>query len=197
MNEKIAQALVDAEVVKFGEFTLASGDVSPIYVDLRVVPSFPESFQLIADELGKLASKIDFDKVAGAETAGIPYAAAIALKTNKPMIYVRKRPKRYGTQSSIEGIMNKDEKVVLVDDLATSGFSKLRFVDGIRADGGIIEDLIIVLDREQGCQESLDEKGVKVHCLITLRDLLKYMKTKTMITPEEYKKVLRYLEENK
>jgi len=197
MDEKIAQALVDAEVVKFGEFTLASGDVSPIYIDLRVIPSFPDAFQIIAEELGKLASKIKFDKLAGAETAGIPYAAAIALTNNKPMIYVRKRPKRYGTQSSIEGVMNKDEKVVLVDDLATSGYSKVKFIDGIRADGGIVEDLIIVLDREQGCKEALAEKGVKVHCLITLKDLLKYMKSNEIITPEDYKQVLRYLEENK
>ena len=132
---KIAKALVDANVVKFGEFTLASGAKSPIYVDLRIVPSFPEPFQLIADELAKAVKTLDINVVAGAETAGIPYAAAIALKANLPMVYVRKQPKGYGTMSMIEGVLNKDDRVVLVDDLATGGYSKLMFVEGIQKTG--------------------------------------------------------------
>lgn len=194
---KIAKALVDANVVKFGEFTLASGAKSPIYVDLRIVPSFPEPFQLIADELAKAVKTLDINVVAGAETAGIPYAAAIALKANLPMVYVRKQPKGYGTMSMIEGVLNKDDKVVLVDDLATGGYSKLRFIEGIQKAGALVNDVLIVLDREQGCKEALEEKGVTLHCLITLKELLKYMKSKELVTAEKYKEILRYLEENK
>ena len=194
---KIAKALVDANVVKFGEFTLASGAKSPIYVDLRIVPSFPEPFQLIADELAKAVKTLDINVVAGAETAGIPYAAAIALKANLPMVYVRKQPKGYGTMSMIEGVLNKDDKVVLVDDLATGGYSKLRFIEGIQKAGALVNDVLIVLDREQGCKEALEEKGVTLHSLITLKELLKYMKSKELVTAEKYKEILRYLEENK
>ena len=111
MNEKIAKALTDANVVKFGEFTLASNLVSPIYVDLRVLPSYLESFKTVTGELAKLVKKLKPDVVAGAETAGIPLSTAIALKTNIPMIYVRKRPKSYGTQEMIEGVLKKDAKV--------------------------------------------------------------------------------------
>lgn len=194
---KIAKALVDANVVKFGEFVLASGAKSPIYVDLRILPSFPEPFQLIADELAKAVKALDINVVAGAETAGIPYAAAIALKSSLPMVYVRKQPKGYGTMSMIEGVLNKDDKVVLVDDLATGGYSKLRFVEGIQKAGAIVNDVLIVLDREQGCKEALEEKGIALHSLITLKELLKYMKSKELVTAEKYKEILRYLEENK
>ena len=122
MNEKIAKALADANVVKFGEFTLASGINSPIYINLRVVPSYPESFAEVIEELSKAVKKIKPDVVAGAETAGIPLAAAISLKTKIPMIYVRKRPKGYGMNQLIEGELEEGKKAVLVDDMATNAF---------------------------------------------------------------------------
>jgi len=197
MNEKIAKALTDANVVKFGEFTLASNLVSPIYVDLRVLPSYLESFKTVTGELAKLVKKLKPDVVAGAETAGIPLSTAIALKTNIPMIYVRKRPKSYGTQEMIEGVLKKDAKVVLIDDMATNAFSKLKFIDGIRNSEGIVEDVVIVLDREQGGVESLAKENVKLHSLITLKELLSYMKENNMLDEDKYNEILNYLKQNK
>ncbi len=194
---KIAKALVDANVIKFGEFELASGAKSPIYIDLRILPSFPKSFQLISDELTKIAKKLGIDVIAGAETAGIPYAASIALKANLPMVYVRKRPKGYGTNSMVEGLLTKGNKVVLVDDLATGGYSKLKFVEGIQQTGAEVKNVLIVLDREQGCKEALEEKGIALHKLITLKELLDYMKKNGLIEEERHKEVLKYLEENR
>lgn len=197
MNEAVAKALADANVVKFGEFKLASGLVSPIYVDLRILPSYPESMQAITAELSKVVKKIKPDVVAGAETAGIPLSTAISLKTKIPMIYVRKQPKSYGRQEQIEGILEKGQKVILIDDMATNAFSKLKFVDGIKASGGIVEDVLIVLDREQGGVEALAEKGVKLRCLITLKELLAYMKDNSLIDDNKYDGILDYLEKNK
>jgi uridine monophosphate synthetase len=197
MNEKIAKALADANVVKFGEFTLASGLVSPIYVDLRILPSYPDSMAAVTEELVKVVKKLKPDVVAGAETAGIPLSTAISLKTKIPMIYVRKRPKSYGRQEQIEGILKKDQKVILIDDMATNAFSKLKFVDGIKQSGGIVNDVLIILDREQGGVEALAEKGVKLHSLITLKELLAYMKDNNMIDDDKYNEVLDYLEKNK
>ena len=197
MNEKIAKALNDANVVKFGEFTLASGMISPIYVDLRVLPSFPESMESVTEELSKLIKKLKPDVVAGAETAGIPFSTAISLKTKIPMIYVRKRPKSYGTMEMIEGVLKKDEKVVLIDDMATNAYSKLKFIDGIKQSGGNVKDVIIVLDREQGGVEALSKEGVKLHSLITLKELLSYMKENNMIDKNKYNEILDYLEKNK
>ena len=197
MNEKIAKALTDANVVKFGEFTLASGNISPIYIDLRILPSYPETMATVTEELVKVVKKLKPDVIAGAETAGIPLSTAISLKTKIPMIYVRKRPKSYGTKEQIEGVLKKDSKVILVDDMATNAFSKIKFIEGIKYSGGIVEDVIIVLDREQGGVEALAEKGVKLHSLITLKELLNYMKDKNMLDESKYKEITDYLEQNK
>ena len=193
MNEQVAKALCDAEVVQFGVFEYASGRKGPIYVDLRKLPSYPESMGLVADELGKLCSKLDVDVVAGAETAGIPYAAFISLKTKLPMVYVRKRPKGYGTQSMIEGVLKKGQKTVLVDDLITSGHSKFIFLDGIDRAEAEIQDVIVVLDRGQGGKEMLADKGVELHSLITLKELLVYMNTKDLLDDEKYRDIIGYL----
>jgi uridine monophosphate synthetase len=197
MNEKIAKALTDANVVKFGEFTLASGLVSPIYVDLRVLPSYPDTMAAVTEELVKVIKKLKPDVVAGAETAGIPLAMAISLKTKIPMIYVRKRPKSYGRGEQIEGVLKKDAKVVLIDDMATNAFSKLKFIEGIKNSGGIVGDVVIVLDREQGGVESLAKENVKLHSLITLKELLDYMKDNNLIDDNKYNEVMKYLEQNK
>ena len=197
MNENAAKALVEANVVQFGEFTLASGIKSPIYVNLRVLPSYPDSMILISDELSKAVKKIKPDVVAGAETAGIPLSTAISLKTKIPMIYVRKKPKGYGMNQLIEGELKQGQKVVLVDDMATNAFSKLNFIQGIRQAGGVVNDVVIVLDREQGGADALAKENVKLHSLITLKELLGYMEGKGMIEEERYKEILGYLEKNK
>ena len=196
MNEKVAKALTDANVVKFGEFTLASGIVSPIYVDLRVLPSYPESMATITEELVKVVKKLKPDVVAGAETAGIPLSTAISLKTKIPMIYVRKRPKSYGTKEQIEGVLEKDAKVVLIDDMATNAFSKIKFIEGIKNSGGVVEDVVIVLDREQGGVEALAKENVKMQSLITLKELLSYMKDNGLVDENRYNETLDYLEKN-
>ena len=197
MNKKIAKALVDANVVKFGEFTLASGLVSPIYVDLRVLPSYPDSMIVVSEELAKVVKRLNPEVVAGAETAGIPLATAISLKTKIPMIYVRKQPKSYGTKEMVEGVLKKGAKSVLVDDMATNAFSKLKFINGIRQSGGVVENVVIVLDREQGGADALAKEGVKLHSLITLRELLGYMKENNMVDTKKYSETLEYLEKNK
>src|SRR3989338_5592171 len=197
MNEKIAKALSDANVVKFGKFTLASCLESPIYVDLRILPSYPDSMAAVTEELVKAIKKLKPDVVAGAETAGIPLATAISLKTKIPMIYVRKKPKTYGTMELVEGILKKGQKVILVDDMATNAFSKLNFIQGIRQAGGIVNDVVIVLDREQGGADALAKENVKLHSLITLKEQLNYMKDNNLIDDSKYNETLNYLEQNK
>jgi len=190
---KILEALARANVVKFGEFTLVSGDKSPIYVDLRMLPSYPEVFDAITTALADAASKTGAKRIGGMETAGIPLGAAMAIKLKKPMVYIRKKPKDYGTQSRIEGVLEKGESVVLVDDLMTKGTSKLDFVVPVREAGGVVKDIVIVLDREQGGKDALAAEGIKLHNLVTLKELLAYLFDKKKITKEQYDKVLAYL----
>jgi|TARA_B100001971_G_C18101204_1_gene488941 uridine monophosphate synthetase len=196
MNEKVAQALCDANVVKLGSFQLASGRESPVYIDLRILPSYPKAFKAVTDEFSALIKELKMDIVAGVETAGIPISTAISIKTKIPMIYVRRRPKGYGTNSMIEGIIDKGQKVVLIDDLITNGGSKLRFIDGVKQADAKVNDVAVILDRGQGGKEMLDGEGIKLHSLITLKELLGYMREHSLISKEEYTKVLEYLDQN-
>ena len=193
MNEKVAKALCDAKIMKFGLFSLASGRKSPVYVDVRVLPSSPGPFAIAIEELSKKVKELKVDAVAGAETAGIPIAAAIGLKAKIPMLYVRKRPKSNGTQSFIEGVLEKGQKVVLIDDMITDGKSKLRFIDGIKEEGAVCNDVLVILDREQGGTECLSAEGVALHSLITLKELLAYMKGNELVDEDNYKITMNYL----
>jgi len=193
MKDKLAKALCNANIMKFGLFSLASGRKSPVYVDVRVLPSSPASFSLAIDELVKKVKALKVDVVAGAETAGIPIAAAIALKAKLPMIYVRKRPKSYGTMSFIEGVLEKDQKAVLIDDMITDGKSKMRFIEGIKKEGAVCEDVLVILDREQGGTENLSAENLKLHSLITLKELLEYMKKNELVDEDNYNITMNYL----
>ena len=193
MKDKLAKALCDANVMKFGLFSLASGRKSPVYVDIRVLPSSPSAFATAIDALAKKVKELKVEVVAGAETAGIPLAAAIALKAKLPMIYVRKRPKSYGTRSFIEGVLEKDQKVVLIDDMITDGKSKTRFIEGIKQEGAVCEDVLVILDREQGGTDNLSAEGIKLHSLITLKELLEHMKNNKLLDEDNYNITMNYL----
>ena len=193
MNKKAAEALIKADVLKFGAFTLANGTVSPVYVDVRVLPSSPESFKIISKLLAKEAKKLGVDIVAGAETAGIPLAASMSVLSGLPMVYVRKHPKSHGTNSQIEGLLPEGKKVVLVDDMMTDGGSKLVFIEGLRNAKAVVQDVLIVLDREQGGSKTLESAGCRLHALITLKQLLKYMRKSNLIDETKYEEVLEYL----
>lgn len=193
MKDKLTKALCDANVIKFGLFSLASGRKSPVYVDIRILPSSPASFSVAIDELVKKVKELKVDVVAGAETAGIPIAAAIAIKAKLPMVYVRKRPKSYGTMSFIEGVLQKDQKVVLIDDMITDGRSKMRFIEGIRKEGAICEDVLVILDREQGGTDNLAGEGLKLHSLMKLKEMLEYMKKNGLADEDNYNITMNYL----
>lgn len=193
MNETVAKALCDANVVKFGQFTYVSGKKGPIYVDIRVLPSNPESMEKVSTEMASLIDTLNVDIVAGAETAGIPLAAVVAQKLKKPMLYIRKKPKAHGTKSKIEGVVSEGQKVVLVDDMITDGGSKLGFIEGIRNADAVIEDSVVVLDRGQGGSDTLEGVGVSLHSLITLKELLEYMRENNLVVEEKYRQVIDYL----
>ncbi len=196
-KERVLEALVNAGVVRFGEFTLVSGETSPIYVDLRVLPSYPREFEVVVNALSEIVKELNPDVVCGIETAGIPLATAIGIKLKKKIAYVRKKVKNYGTGSRVEGEIREGERVVLVDDLLTRGTSKVDFATALQEEGVEVQDVVVVLDREQGGEEVLVKKGMKLHKLATLRDLLSYMVDKKAISSEQYSEMLVYLGEGR
>jgi|ETNmetMinimDraft_2_1059921.scaffolds.fasta_scaffold06841_3 orotate phosphoribosyltransferase len=193
MSKEIAQSLNDAGVMKFGLFTLASNRTSPVYIDIRILPSTPKAFDAIVDALVEKVKALKVDVVAGCETAGIPIAAAIAIKAGMPMIYVRKRAKGYGTNSMIEGVLKKGQKVVLIDDMITNGKSKIGFVEGVRKEGAVVSDCLVILDREQGGSDTLAEVDLKLHSLITLNEFLEFMKESGGVDEDNYNITKKYL----
>ena len=180
-SRRVADLLLQIEAVHFRPnqpFQLASGNPSPVYVDCRRIISFPETRSEIVGFLAEmiersLPSDPPFDCVAGGETAGIPFAAFVADRMGLPMAYIRKKPKGYGRNAQIEGIIEKGANILLIEDLATDGGSKLRFVDAIRSAGAVCGHTAVILGYGIFHQKerSLAEAGLNLHRLCGLRDV--------------------------
>lgn len=171
---QLARELYTAEILKFGEFTLQSGVRSPVYLDMRVVPSEPALFRRIAEEALEMLRQPEFDCdcIAGVATGGIPWAAAFGLLLGAPMVYVRSDKKEHGTAKYVEGKIRKGTKALVVDDVATTGTSLLSAAERLRESGFIVEKAFVLVDREQGAARIAAEGGVSLRRLTTLREIL-------------------------
>ena len=172
MSKEVARALLRAGCLLQGEFRLSSGGVSRFYVDVRRVYSHPSEAKLVASALAEVASKLGCDIVAGVESGGIPLATMVAFILEKPLVYVRKKPKEHGTQRMIEGDLDVKGVAVIVDDVATTGSSILRAIGALREAGLSVRDALVVVDRGEGAAQALEKGGVKLHALLALRELL-------------------------
>ena len=179
MSELIAEKLIDIESVQFSlgnHFTLTSGLKSPVYVDCRKIISFVEERTFIIDTAIQYINekKLDFDLVAGGETAGIPYAAYISEKIKKPMIYIRKQSKGFGKNQQIEGNFSKNQKAILIEDLATDGGSKVIFVEAMRKAGLAVKDIFVIFyyDIFNFEESVLSKLNVNIHSLCTWKDII-------------------------
>lgn len=148
-------------------FTLASGNRSPLYVNCRQVISSPDFMRLFTAAARRALAGCEFDAVAGGATAGIPYAAYLACDLNRPLLYVRKSAKGYGTDSQVEGAVTAGWRVLLVEDLITDGGSKLPFLEALEAVDMRVTDVLVLVDREQGGGELLAEGGVTLRALVS------------------------------
>lgn len=177
-----AKWLLDIKAVNFrpeDPYELTAGWASPVYIDCRQVISFPEARRSIVKMgIGMLRRETDLagtDYVAGGETAGIPYAAWIAAGADKPMLYVRKKPKGFGRDAQIEGCLEEGKKVLLVEDLATDGGSKINFVEALRTAGAEVSDIFVVFfyGAFPNALNALEDSGVTLRHLCTWADVLK------------------------
>jgi uridine monophosphate synthetase len=170
----LADGLLSAGCIKFGEFTLKSGLKSPIYIDLRQIISYPKLLEQIAQAYLPLLSILQFSRIAGLPYAAIPIATAISLQGNYPMIYPRKEAKSYGTKAEIEGEYHAGETVVVIDDLATTGGSKFEAIEKLTGAGLVVKDVVVLIDRQSGAKESLEGAGYNLHAVLTIGQLLDY-----------------------
>jgi len=170
----LADGLLEAGCIKFGQFTLKSGLISPIYIDLRQVITFPKLLQQVGAAYLPLLAGLKFDRLAGLPYAAIPIATVICLQGGYPMIYPRKEAKAYGTKAEIEGEFHAGEIAVVIDDLATTGGSKFEAIEKLTSAGLIVHDVVVLIDRQSGAKESLAGAGFDLHAALTISDLLDY-----------------------
>ena len=168
----LADRLLTAGCIKFGEFTLKSGLTSPIYIDLRRIISHPKLLANIAQAYLPILSNLQFSRLAGLPYAAIPIATAISLAGNYPMIYPRKEAKTYGTKAEIEGEYHAGETALVIDDLATTGGSKFEAIEKLTAVGLVVKDVVVLVDRQSGAKESLEQAGYTMHAVLTISQLL-------------------------
>jgi uridine monophosphate synthetase len=170
----LADKLLSAGCIKFGEFTLKSGLKSPIYIDLRQIITYPKLLAEVAQAYLPIVSSLQFSRIAGLPYAAIPIATAISLAGNYPMIYPRKEAKSYGTKAEIEGEYHAGETVVVIDDLATTGGSKFEAIEKLTGAGLVVKDIVVLVDRQSGAKESLAQAGYSMHAVLTISQLLEY-----------------------
>ncbi len=174
VKDELCRILNKIGALKFGAFKLTGGKVSPYYIDLRIVPSFPDAFQKICHLYVKLIEKDigvnNLDRVAGIPTAGIPLASLTAYQLKKPFLYIRPTDRLHGRERRVEGILLPGNRVLLMDDLITSGGSLRKAAQDIRIEGGVVADALVLLDREEGGRENLAKDNIKLHCLLTISE---------------------------
>jgi len=170
----LADGLLSAGCIKFGDFTLKSGLKSPIYIDLRQIISHPSLLARVAEAYLPILQRLTFNRLAGLPYAAIPIATAISIAGNYPMIYPRKEAKSYGTKAEIEGEYHAGETAVIIDDLATTGGSKFEAIEKLTGAGLVVKDVVVLVDRQSGAKESLAQAGYSMHAVLTISQLLDY-----------------------
>jgi uridine monophosphate synthetase len=190
----LIRGLYKAGCLRFGEFTLASGRSSPIYVDLRRTISYPTIFEQVVDAYIHLLNSLSFDRLAPVPYAALPAGSAAALKLGRPLVYPRKAAKSHGTGRAVEGVFEPGQTTVPVEDVITSGGSLLQAIETLESVDLVVNDVVVLVDREQGGRERLNERGYHLHAVLTLSQILDVLRAEEIIDAEMYRKVKRYLQ---
>ncbi len=191
--DQLALTLFDIGAVRLGQFKLRSGKLSPIYLDLRLLVSYPEALRQATAVYRTILEKLTFDRLAGIPMAGLPIGTAIALDMNRPLIFPRPSAKSYGTGKMIEGKWESGETAVAIDDLITKGGSLIQAIQTIREAGLHISNAVVLIDRQQGGIQTLQANACTVHVGMTLNQLLKILETHSRITNGQRQEVLQAL----
>ncbi len=169
-KEGITAGLISSGALAFGDFTLASGKKSRFYIDIKKAITNPAVLREIAQAMVPYAARAD--RIAGVELGAVPLAAAVSLASGKPYLMVRKATKEHGTKKEFEGELAKGEKVLFVEDVITTGGTLRGAIERMRAQGAVVDDVVAVVDREEGGKIALAEITVRLHALVTAKDLL-------------------------
>jgi orotate phosphoribosyltransferase len=191
--KEFATFLHQKGIIKFGDFTLASGKKSSYYVDLRLVPSYPHQFRIMIKHLQNTIIEntglSGFDSLVSVPTGGLVIASALAIEIVKPLIYVRSKPKDYGTSKSVEGQIFKGMRVVMIDDVATTGGSVVNAIKSLKELDIVIEDAYVIVNRMEGADEALKELGVKMHSITNIMQITQALHEQKLVSDDILEKV--------
>lgn len=196
--ERLAQALVQAKAIKFGAFRLKLHDehpdapLAPIYIDLRVLRSFPDQMDVAVAAYRRLLSGLEFDLLADVPIGSSPFVAILSHLTRVPMVTPRE-PKGHGTGVSVEGVFEAGQTAVVVDDLVTRADSKLEAARRLEGQGLRVRDIVVLLDREQGGREQLAAAGYALHAAVGFTELLDVYRRTGVIDEPTHSRIVDYL----
>lgn len=189
----LALTLYDIGAVSLGEFKLHSGKISPIYIDLRLLASFPYALRQAAAAYRTVLTTLNFDIITTAPLAGLPIATAVSLDMDIPLIYPRKTPKAYGSGKMVEGKWEEGQTAVVIDDVTTSGDSVLQTIQAVEQVGLHVADAVLLIDREQSGGANIRAAGYNFHAVITLSEILAHLEESGRITADQRHHVLTNL----
>ena len=188
------------DIIKFGDFTLASGKKSSYYIDLRLVASFPHIFRKMTKNLQKLVSEKtgldNFDSLVAVPTGGLVIGSALAIETVKPLIYVRDKPKDYGTTKSIEGKIFSGMKVILIDDVITTGNSMINAIKQLKDAGLSISDVYVIINRLEGANNTLELEEVNLYQLTDVLEITTILFQEKLVSKEILDKINNQISQN-
>lgn len=188
----IGKKLVESTALKFGDFTLSSGKKSSYYIDLRLVPSIPSLFSELVQTFISIIKDVgvhNADAIGGIATSGLIYATAVAYKLKLPLVYVRSDVKRHGTKKTLEGVFKPGDRIILIDDLVTSGDSILAAANQIRAAGGVVTESIVLIDRNEGGAEKLSANHIELRSLSSIGEMADVLHRMHMISDSQMQSI--------
>ena len=171
-KKELIKLLKDNQVVKYGKFTLSSGKESDYYIDMKRAITDPEILSKVAEIISKKIDVLKIDRVAGPALGAIPIVTAVSVVSSIPMLMIRKSKKGYGTSELIEGNLQNNDRVIVLEDVTTTGNSLIKAVKAVISNGGIVEKAYVVVDRDEGAIGNLKMEGVDLEPIVSVRDFL-------------------------
>eukprot|EP00871_Galdieria_phlegrea_P004781 jgi/Galph1/5303/GphlegSOOS_G3961.1 len=184
--------LYDKGVIKVGSFQLKSGITSPLYIDLRNTISYPQLLEKVTNYLETICKALSYDLICGVPYTALPFATLLSIRRQVPMVMRRKEIKNYGTKKAIEGVFSANQTCLIVEDLITSGSSVLETVEPLTKEGLKVQEVVVLLDREQGGKENLAKHNIRLHAVMTMTDILHILEHSGRLSSTKVDELFQY-----